>query len=141
MYLNYTEYQEMGGTLDETTFNEFEFDAETKVNWYTFNRLKKETEYPPELKRCMYKLIKLLYDASQAMALTGEGSSESEGVIQAGIASQSNDGVSISYNTLSAKDMLDTVNDQIGKAIEQYLQGVVTSLGKKLLYRGLYPDE
>ena len=39
MYLAYEDYQNMGGTLDETAFNDFEFEAETIVDWYTFNRL------------------------------------------------------------------------------------------------------
>ena len=46
MYLTYDEYQNMGGTLVETTFEEYEFTAECIVNWYTFNRLTKETTYP-----------------------------------------------------------------------------------------------
>ena len=34
MYLTYADYQNMGGTLDETAFNDFEYEAETIVNWY-----------------------------------------------------------------------------------------------------------
>ena len=41
MYLTYEEYQAYGGQLDETSFNDLEYDAESTVNWYTFNRLKK----------------------------------------------------------------------------------------------------
>ena len=55
MYLTYAEYQEYGGTLDETTFNNLEFDAESTVNWCTFNRLKRpewqEALSTEELKR------------------------------------------------------------------------------------------
>ena len=29
MYLSYLEYQEYGGTLDETAFNDLEYDAES----------------------------------------------------------------------------------------------------------------
>ena len=61
MYLTYSEYQDFGGTLDETSFNDLEYDAESTVNWYTFNRLQKpewaailETE---ELKRCVYQFF------------------------------------------------------------------------------------
>ena len=59
MYLSYEDYQEMGGTLEETTFNSFEYEAETIVNWYTFNRLKGEETYPEELAKCIYRLIEL----------------------------------------------------------------------------------
>lgn len=138
MYLTYAEYQSMGGALDETTFNDYEFEAEAKINWYTFNRLKGNTSYPPELARCMYKLIKLIQDMNQASTV---GGGDEEGGFVAGIASQSNDGVSISYNTLSARDLLDSASSQVQTTIQQYLNGVTNELGKKLLYRGLYPDE
>ena len=64
MYLTYAEYQTMGGTLDETTFNDLEFEAEATVNWYTFNRLKNDTTFPEELKRLMKYLIGLAYSKS-----------------------------------------------------------------------------
>lgn len=140
MYLTYEEYQNMGGTLDETTFNDYCFEAEAKINWYTFNRLKKDKTFPEEVKRCVYHLIKLLQDMAAAMATTGDPSGSVSGTT-AGIASQSNDGVSISYNTLSAKDMLESSQSQVETTIKQYLYGVMNELGKKLLYRGLYPDE
>ena len=139
MYLTYAEYQDMGGTItDETTFEEFEFEARAQVDWYTFNRLQQEQEYPEAVKRCMYALIKLLQQKQQA-SMTGDTSAD--GTVTAGIASQSNDGVSVSYNTLSAKDCVDTCTNEIQNCIKRYLQGVTNSLGRKVLYRGVYPDE
>lgn len=140
MYLTYEEYQNMGGTLDEATFDDYGFEAEAKINWYTFNRLKKDTTFPPEVKRCVYRLIKLLEDAANALALSGDEKGGSNGAV-AGIASQSNDGVSISYNTISAKDMLENAQSQVETTINQYLYGVMNEMGKKLLFRGMYPDE
>lgn len=137
MYLTYAEYQNMGGTLDETTFNDLEFEAEAIVNWYTFNRLKNDTVFPDELKRLMKYLINLAY--SQAGILDASGSGD--GTSNKAIASQSNDGVSISYNVLSAKDMMDAVKTQSKQAVQMYLQGVMNEAGRKLLYRGLYPGE
>ena len=139
MYLSYAEYQAMGGTLDETTFNDYNFEATAKVNWYTFNRLKNDTNIPEEVKRCVYRLIKLIEDINKAAATDGTGENSS-GMV-AGIASQSNDGVSISYNTMSAKDMLETAQAQVETTIKQYLTYVTNELGKKVLYRGMYPDE
>lgn len=139
MYLTYAEYQNMGGTLDEALFNDLEFEAECQVNWYTFNRLKKDDTYPEELKRCMYALIKIIYTVQQASMLGDDGSGDSD--INAAVASQSNDGVSISYNVVSARDAVEMSKDKIHNLIEQSLQGVVNSLGHKLLYRGLYPGE
>ena len=115
-YLSYETYQDYGGTLDETTFDDLAFEAQTLIDWYTFNRLQ------------------------LAMALplsTGEVSGNSV----AGIVSQSNDGVSISYNTRSAREVIDDSKKEISSYISHYLQGVMNSLGQKVLYKGLYPGE
>ena len=139
MYLLYSEYVNMGGMLDETLFNELEFEAETQVDWYTFNRLQNEKELPERLKRCMYALISIIYKVQQASMLGDDGSGDSS--INAAVASQSNDGVSISYNVVSAKDAVELSKNQIESTIQKYLQGVMNSLGRKVLYRGLYPGE
>lgn len=139
MYLLYSEYVNMGGTLDETLFNELEFEAEAQVDWYTFNRLQNEKDLPERLKRCMYALINLIYKVQQASLLGDDGSGDSS--INAAVASQSNDGVSISYNVVSAKDAVELSKNEIEDTIQKYLQGVMNSLGRKVLYRGLYPGE
>ena len=170
MYLTYDEYQEYGGTLDETTFNDFEFEAESIINWYTFDRLKNETDYPEAVKRCMYRLINiaklkadLLITAKQeekrTVSISGNFpaivySDVPEGgyteVVETSIAppiqSQSNDGVSISYNVLSASELFKALaakekGGEVDRLIQQYLQGLKNSLGRKLLYRGFYPGE
>ena len=139
MYLTYAEYQAMGGALDETTFNDLEFEAEALVNWYTFNRLKKDTTFPEELKRLMKFLINLAYAKATMMGI-GDSASSQAGVGKT-IASQSNDGVSVSYNILSAKDMMESIKDDSRDAIERHLQGVMNEAGQLLLYRGVYPNE
>lgn len=141
MYLTYEEYQNMGGTLDETTFNDFEFEAETYVDWYTFNRLQNVTEYPEKVKKCMYHIIKLAkmkYDTLSSSSVSGDGTSNTVG---AKVTSQSNDGVSISYSVLSADTVYSNSKDEIKNIIYRYLVGVKDSLGRNLLYRGLYPGE
>ena len=139
MYLTYTEYQNMGGTLNETTFNDYEFEAETVVDWYTFNRLHTETTYPEALKKCIYHLITLLDLKAQAMSAgSAEGSVDSSGKV---VASQSNDGVSISYNVIAASELATLAKDEMGNSVKRYLNGVTNSLGQKLLYRGMYPGE
>ena len=139
MYLTYLEYKSYGGTLDETTFNDMEFEASTSVDWYTFNRLKRFETYPEALKRCMYKLITLIQARSE---VDGTGTpSTSSSAISGGVASQSNDGVSISYNILGAQALVENVNAQTQRIINQYLADVKDSLGRKVLYRGIYPDE
>ena len=154
MYLSYESYQNMGGTLDETTFNDYEFGAETIVNWYTFNRIKKmdPEDYPEELPRCVNALIKLIKLKADAMILgkqtiqTSDGTTTTTVTTSASIASQSNDGVSVSYNTISASNILDELSPfkaggEVESTVKLYLNGVVDSLGRKLLYRGMYPNE
>lgn len=140
MYLTYAEYQTMGGTLDEATFSNCELEAEMIINWYTFNRLKNEESYPDEVGQCMYILIKYINLQSQ---LAGVAGSDSGDLLSSGasIASQSNDGVSVSYNILSAQDLMANAQDKLKTTVEFALQGVTNSLGRKLLYRGLYPGE
>lgn len=140
MYLTYQEYQDMGGTLDETTFNDLEFEAEALVNWHTFNRLKKDATYPPELKRLMKYLINMAAFKNNVLAASA-GSSDTSIPVGGAIASQSNDGVSISYNTLAAKDLIEDISKDAVQAIQKYLNGVMNELGQPLLYRGMYPNE
>lgn len=153
MYLDYESYQNMGGTLDETTFNSFEYEAETIVNWYTFNRLKGELTYPDELARCMYRIIYLAKLEADALLLgkqliTVKDSEGNTSTIEtsAYIKSQSNDGVSVSYNNVDASDLFERLtstgrDNPLAQTVFRYLQGVRNSQGKKLTYRGLYPDE
>lgn len=139
MYLTYDEYTDMGGTADETAFENLEFEARTQVDYWTFNRLANETELPEAVKRCMYKLITLIQD-QQAIIIASVPATEND-TVQAQIMSQSNDGVSISYNTISANKIIDTFTDMAQTTINQYLNNVKNSLGQKVLYRGIYSNE
>lgn len=148
MYLSYDEYTEYGGTLDETAFADLEYDAESTINWYTFNRLKrdewKDALKSSELKRCVYQLIR--YKQMEDELLAASTGSASYGVgwkKEPGITKESNDGVSTSYNTLSSGELLAKFSGAKTKegVIEQYLNGVLNDLGHSLLYRGIYPGE
>lgn len=138
MYLTYEEYRNMGGTLDVTTFDDLEFEAEATVNWYTFNRLKNDTSFPQELKRLMKYLINLY--KIQGNILNSSDNAEAQGALSA-IQSQSNDGVSVSYNVLSASEIAQTCKDEAETAVKKYLQGVMNEAGQLLLYRGVYSNE
>lgn len=147
MYLTYDEYQEYGGTLDETAFEMYEFEAASKIDYYTFNRLKKGDGYSGQsdevkeaVTRCEYRLIVLMQARDSVMATSGE-SAGGDTVSVAGVASQSNDGVSISYNVLSASEAGKKVDSEIDGVIRQYLGSCRNSLGQRLLYRGIYEDE
>lgn len=148
MYLSYPEYEEFGGTLDETTFRDLEFDAETEINWYTFNRLKKDEWKSildtPELKRCVYQLIRLKQLENELLTSSSGGAGWGVGwKKEPGITEESNDGVTTRYNTLSAGDLMSYFNGTKTKQdlIDKYLNGVMNELGRSILYRGIYPGE
>lgn len=153
MYITYEAYQNMGGTLDETAFNDFEFEAECIVNWYTFDRLKNETEWPVEVQRCMYALINMAKLRADSMVLGSQTTQakDAEGnvttyTVQSAIQSQSNDGVSVSYNMVNAAKLFESLSPrmkggEVDNTIKMYLWNVTNSLGQKVLYRGLYPGE
>ena len=140
MYLDFETYQNMGGTLEEATFNEYEFQAETIVNWYTFNRLMNETTYPTQLTRLMYTLVRMI--EIRMNALTNNFVDANGTIVSGAITRQANDGVSIEFNNLSASTILDTTKDrELGNLVRRYLFGIKNSLGRFLTYRGLYPGE
>lgn len=149
MYLTYEEYSEYGGTLEETAFNDLEFDAESVINWCTFNRLKRpewaDALNTEELKRCVYQLIRLKQLELELLASSSGGNivGGTGWTKEAGITQESNDGVSTSYNTLSSGELMAYVNGQKTKndLVRMYLECIVNDLGRKLLYRGIYPGE
>ena len=136
MYLTYDDYMRMEGTLDETTFTNYEFQAEAQVNFATFGRLKGDKVIPEEVKRLMKYLVDLMGKKAAAFSL-GKGSDATPTYIT----SQSNDGVSTSYNGLAPSDLIELCKADFLSAIRSYLEGVTNEAGRKLLYRGLYPGE
>ncbi len=138
-YLTYDEYTEMGGTIDEALFDTLRLDAQGYIDWYTFNRLWDEEEIPERVKICMFQLIKLL--AVKNNILTPDVSATRGINVNAEVTSQANDGVSTEYAVLSADFRYDKIKNEISNCVTRYLSGVVNSAGKKLLYRGLYPNE
>jgi len=113
MYLKYMEYLRMGGTLDKAAFTMYEAQAADHVDYHSFNRLHGVKKVPEKVKRCVFRLIGLLYDDDNA----------------AEIKSQSRDGVSVA--------LADT------KPLDQQIIDVIIMLsrvdidGVPLLYRGV----
>ena len=140
MYLTYDEYIQMGGeALEDTAYENLEFEARTQIDWWTFGRLKNETVQQEAVKRCMYKLIELL-DKQQKVLMVD--AVDEDGNIKAGLmAHQSNDGVSSTYNVITGNMAVRVLKSQLDNTIKMYLQDVRDSLGRKVLYRGLYPGE
>jgi len=140
-YLTYDEYTEVGGTLDETEFNYYAYEAESYIDWYTFNRLHNTTEIPEAVKRCEVYLIKFIQERLSVLGVSmgGDGSVAKNPI--ASMMSQSNDGVSVSYGNMSARDANASLYKEVEQTIQRQLAGVTNELGRKLLYRGLYSGE
>ena len=133
-YLTFIDYQELGGTLTEEEFNPLEFKAETKVDWYTFNRLAKDTTFDNKIPLCVKEIIAILQRLENAKnGLNADGS--------VSIVKQSNDGVSTDYNALSPSETIDKAEKEIEETIKLYLYKVKNEAGKIILYRGIYKDE
>ena len=138
-YISFEEYTEMGGTLEEASFNSLAIEADSYIDWYTFNRLWNEEEIPERVKICEFQLIKLL---QTKLNLLVPDVAESDGInANAQVMSQSNDGVSVEYSVLHADVIFTEIKSEVENTIKRYLNGVMNSVGKKLLYRGLYSDE
>jgi hypothetical protein len=142
-YLTFAEYQEMGGTLDEALFSSLELDAQGYIDWHTFNRLWKEEwrteDIMERVKICMYQLIKLL--AVTNNMLTPDVQATHGINVNAQVTTQSNDGVSSTYAVFSADILYEKAKREINDCITRNLSGIMNNAGRKLLYRGLYPNE
>ena len=128
-YITYEEYVELGGMLDAASFTLVEVKAEGVVNWYTFNRLANDETFKPEVKKCMAQLIDLLDVKIKAFSL-----GQASGSV---VASQSNDGVSISYNTLGASDAIGFCDNETKQIIESWLYNSRNEAGVPIMYRGV----
>ena len=143
-YLTFAEYTEMGGNItEETLFDSLSFDAQAYIDWHTFNRLWKEEwrteDIMERVKICMFQLIKLLEVKSSVLA---PDVSSTGGInVNAQLMSQANDGVSATYAVLSGNALYEKTKAEVEDCINRYLNGVMNSMGRKILYRGLYPNE
>lgn len=128
MYFDYNEYQDRGGNLDNSAFEQWERKAEYEINAQaagkTGTRISKLTELPKAIKDCTFDLIQFL----SANADNGNKTVTSE--------SQSSGGISesYSYNVLD-KDQIQTETESI--IYNTFYGGGIGDL----LYRGLTKDD
>lgn len=148
-YLNYDEYLDLGGDLEESTFNRYAFRAENAINFRTFDRIlkldfaKQSDRFLYALRMTMYELINLYVAQDSYVGLAKSTTVDADGntVPDIRLLGQSNDGVTVTYNVATARDAIATIDTKINDAIELGLNGITTDLGRKLLWRGIYPDE
>lgn len=125
-YLSYTEYKELGGTLEEVPFNELEFECRKIIDSRTQNRLHSADEIPDEVKMCEFKMINNIvrYNESKEQA-------------QSGVKSENIDGYSVTY--LTSNEMQQLITSQIADMqglISIYLSGVIVN-NEHILYCGV----
>lgn len=121
MYLSYEEYVELGGNGDSSLFPRLSYRAESVINRYTNNRVKRMETVPEAVKRCMVELITTMYASDPAVtALSGA------------LTGFSNDGYSENY--AAPKKSAEAV--YFG-TIADYLAAEKDDTGTPLLYRGV----
>ena len=121
-YLNYLEYQGLGGTLAEMPFNLLEFQAKKIIDERTFGRLVDKGQEYKEVKLCVYNMITTLNSYS------------SYNTQNKAISSESTDGYSISYGT-PQKSTTEAKNSELEDIMNSYLANVVIN-NVPVLYRG-----
>ena len=121
-YLTYSEYQSLGGTLEEMPFNLLEFKARKEIDKYTFGRLEEIGNGYNEVKLCVNDIIGILdlysnYDNQDKR-----------------ISSVNTDGYVESYN-LDISGMEKSKDDKIKNIIYNYLSNLYLD-DTPILYRG-----
>ena len=127
-YLTYEEYQELEGTLDETSFNLLEFASRKEIDKNTQCRLKNidSVDIPSEVKLCIYNMINCINKYNEATEKVG-GNIESENI----------DGYSVKYVTISqVNEIIKNKEVELQDIINSQLFGVIVN-GEHLLYLGV----
>lgn len=124
MYLDFTTYLNMGGSVDDmTAFSRLEFLAEKKIDRYTQSRVKVMQNVPEAVQRCIVELV-------NAMAK----SDPTETATTAPLSGFSNDGYSESYaEPVTAQ----TLENNLYWLICDYLAGETDDNGTPLLWLGV----
>lgn len=122
-YLTYSEYQELGGTLQELPFNLLEYESRKIIDEKTLNRLVDVDVIPDEVKLCEFKMINSInkYQTTITQA-------------ESGISSESIDGYSVSYGDM--KTIINSKASELNDIITTSLFGVIVN-NEHLIYLGV----
>lgn len=122
-YLTYSEYQELGGTLQELPFNLLEYESRKIIDEKTLNRLVNVDVIPDEVKLCEFKMINSInnYQTTTTQA-------------ESGISSESIDGYSVSYGDM--KTIINSKASELNDIITTSLFGVIVD-NEHLIYLGV----
>lgn len=108
-YLEFDEYKELGGSLNETPFNILEFEARKEIDKKTQSRLINLKEQTIETKMCVFQLINLYMSINNGVEFSGNV---------------------INYNK-------DEIADMTNKIIRKYLIDLTLEDGTPYLYCGI----
>lgn len=123
MYLKYDDFEDMGGIVNEDSYERLEMKARMQIDRATFGRLTAmdAADIPDSVKFCMYDLI------------TAIAAEEATGGIASGrsVTAMSNDGVSLSFGSGKSEAT------RYRGIIHSWLAGEVDACGTPLLYAGV----
>lgn len=126
-YLDFEEYEELGGSLNETPFNILEFEARKKIDERTQERLKGIEQLPIEVKMCMFALIDTIKGYTNAY----------ENNNNKNIISESVGSYSVNYASGSQiQEIIKSKSEELNDIIRNYLFGVVVNK-EHILYLGV----
>ncbi len=121
MYLSYTEYKELGGTMNEATFNKNEFEIENKIDYLTNGRIKNLSQVPQAVKMLCFRLGTSFWEKVEIDA-PNNLTSYSNGIESFGYANTT---------TSSQSSSISVIDKQINNLVAEYLWEY-----PELLYRG-----
>lgn len=123
-YLTYSEYQALGGSLDQMPFNLLEYELRKRIDLNTKGRLKDQAEIPNEVKMCVFKMISDI-----------EKYANDEN-INLNYSSETTDGYTIQYaGAQSIQQLILAKTIELNDIMLNYLYGVIIN-GEHLIYRG-----
>ena len=126
-YLEYDEFEELGGSIDETPFNILEFEARKKIDERTQGRLKGIQELPFEVKMCMFALINTINGYTNAYQNNSNKN----------IASESVGSYSVNYASGSqVQEIVKSKSVELKEIIRTYLLNVMIN-DEHILYVGV----
>ena len=127
-YLTYTEYQSLGGTLEQTPFNLLEYEARNIIDLRTQNRLVDVEPIPQKVKICVFNLIEKMNTYIEQINQIGFNGSKS---------SESIDGYSVSYSSISSiKDVIASKEADLDNTLLEGLYGVIVN-DEHIIYNGV----
>ncbi len=125
-YLTYTEYRDLGGTLEQTPFNLLEFEARKQIDLRTQRRLVGLDTIPNEVKLCDFHLISKI----ESFANTIQSASQNN------VAQETIDGYSVAYISPSEiSNIVSSKNFELQDIMMTDLYGVIVN-NEHIIYNG-----